>query len=144
MVIMNTTILRHHRFAQLQASIRGVLLGLALIVVLPACPHSTVVPTGDEVVNCAQEQATDIFHTLLPRVSTILASGSDLASVTTELAKLVSEYGVGVVTCVVDAVRDRNTASAEVASGDEKVLHERSASWAAQWLQEHGAEIQNE
>lgn len=139
---MKSTILRHHRFAQLQVGIRVLLLGA--VVLFTACPHSTVVPTGDEVANCAKEQATDIFHTLLPRVSTILASGPDLGSVTTELAKLVAEYGINVVTCVVDAVRTRNEESAAAATGDEKALHERSATWAADWLQDNGAEIQNE
>ena len=104
------------------------------------CPH-TVRPTGDEIADCAGESAKDIFHTLLPRVSTILATGANFANITIELTKLVAEYGVETITCVVDAVRNRNGQAAAVASGDEKELHERSESWAEQWIAENGAQI---
>ncbi len=100
-----------------------------------------ITPTGDEVADCAAEAAKDIYFTLLPRVSTILATGPTFAGVAIELAKLVAEYGIEVVTCVVDAVRDRNNAAAAVATGDEKALHERSVSLATDWLAEHGAKI---
>lgn len=119
---------------------------LLALAVLPGCPQSCqqVTPTGDEIVDCAKESGRDIFHTLIPRVTTVIAVGPDFGTVTIELAKLVAEYGVDVVTCVVDAVRDRNAQAAAVASGDEKVLHERGTEWAKQWLAEHGAEIKTE
>lgn len=106
------------------------------------CPH-TVRPTGDEVVNCAKESGRDIFHTLIPRVSTIIATGPNYGTIAIELAKLTAEYGVGVVTCVVDTVRDRNMKAAAVATGDEKVLHQRSEAWAAQWIAEEGATMEH-
>lgn len=105
------------------------------------CPH-TVRPTGDETANCAKESGRDIFHTLIPRVSTIIATGPDFGAVTVALTKLVADYGVDVVTCVVATVRDRNSKAAAVATGDEKTLHERSETWAEQWIAEHGAEIE--
>ncbi len=122
--------------------LRAVLIVFALTFSL-ACPGTQVVPTGDEVANCAAESAKDIFHTLLPRVSTIIASGPNLGNITIALAQLVAEYGIEVVTCVVDAVRDRNSTAAAVATGDEKDLHERSTRLAAEWLAEKGAEIRN-
>jgi hypothetical protein len=119
---------------------------MVFLLALPACPSSCqqVTPTGDEIADCAAESARDIFHTLLPRVSTVIATGPNLASVAIALAKLTAEYGVEVVTCVVDAVRDRNGQAAAVASGDEKQLHERSETLAAQWLAEHGAQIKQQ
>lgn len=121
---------------------RALVAVVALSVSLTGCATlKPVTPTGDEIANCAAESGKDIFHTLLPRVSTVIASGPDLGTVTIALTLLVAEYGVEVVTCVVDAVRDRNAASAAVATGDEKDLHDRSVQIAADWLAENGAEI---
>ena len=117
-------------------------LAVILSVALSGCATlGPITPTGDEVADCAAEAAKDIYFTLLPRVSTVLATGPTLVSVTIALAKLVAEYGIEVVTCVVDAVRDRNASAAAVATVDEKELHERSVLLAAEWLAEHGAQI---
>lgn len=122
--------------------LRAVLVVFALTFSLSGCATlKPVTPTGDEIADCAAESAKDIFHTLLPRVSTMIASGPNLVTVTVALAKLVAEYGVETVTCVVEAVRDRNSTAAAVATGDEKELHERSTQIAADWLAENGAEI---
>ena len=114
-----------------------------LPVLLLSCSTITpVIPKTDEVTTCAKEAAQDVFFTLQPKISTLLVTSNSPAEFAKGLLPFVAEYGITMVTCVVDMVRDRNAQSAVVASGDEKDLHERSAMWAAQWIEEHGAKIE--
>lgn len=115
---------------------------LSVLVLNLGCPSITpVVPTTAEVVDCAKEAAKDIFFTLQPRVSTIIATSGSYQDYASALLPLITKYGIEVVTCVVESVMDRNAQSAKFASGDEKELHERNVEWSGRWLQEQGAKI---
>jgi len=114
---------------------------LFCLVLVLGCPAIPIVPTGDEVADCAKEAGKDIFYTLQPQISTLVSTSDSYPEYAAGLLPLVSKFGIALVTCVVESVLTRNTQSAGIATGSEKQLHVRNAEWSQRWLGEKGAAL---
>ncbi len=111
-----------------------VLLPLIALLGFSACK---TLPTPVEVKDCAAEAAKAEFYDLFPKVRTILATGANPAVIATELEKMVAQFGINMITCLVQHIGGE--AAGALASYPDDPINQRVKANAEVWLREHGA-----